>query len=312
MEILVGHTGFVGSNIASEHRFDLYCNSKNITEAYGTHPDLLVYAGVPAEMFLANRDPDADRNVTRLAAENIQKINPERLVLISTIAVLDNPIKVDETVSIDQTRLSAYGLNRLELELSVTEIVQDHHIVRLPALFGQGIKKNFIYDMINFFPALLSQAKYEELSRQEPIISRCYSLQNNGFYKLELTEADRIPLKSALTRVGFSALNFTDSRAVFQFYNLAHLWGHIETIVKCGIPLFHAATEPISAGEVYEHIYGTTFVNEISEHPLKYDFRTMYSDQMGGRNGYILDAQHVLDEITGFIKQAVSATHQER
>ena len=39
-EILVGHTGFVGSNLNREHKFDMVFNSKNIEEAYGTNPDL--------------------------------------------------------------------------------------------------------------------------------------------------------------------------------------------------------------------------------------------------------------------------------
>ena len=35
-------------------------NSKNITEAYDTKPDLLIYAGVPATKYLANKEPEKD------------------------------------------------------------------------------------------------------------------------------------------------------------------------------------------------------------------------------------------------------------
>lgn len=47
MESLVGYTGFVGSNLAESHSFDGLYHSKNIEQAYGTKPELLVYAGVP-------------------------------------------------------------------------------------------------------------------------------------------------------------------------------------------------------------------------------------------------------------------------
>ena len=48
MIALVGYTGFVGSNIyaAGKDAIDCVYNSKNVQEAYGTAPDLLIYAGM--------------------------------------------------------------------------------------------------------------------------------------------------------------------------------------------------------------------------------------------------------------------------
>ena len=60
MNALVGYTGFVGSNIYASGEFDSVYNSKNIESAVGTGPDLLVYAGVRAEKFLANNAPEKD------------------------------------------------------------------------------------------------------------------------------------------------------------------------------------------------------------------------------------------------------------
>ena len=53
MTILVGYTGFVGSNIydAAKDQMDAVYNSKNIEQAYGTNPDLLIYAGLRAEKY---------------------------------------------------------------------------------------------------------------------------------------------------------------------------------------------------------------------------------------------------------------------
>ncbi len=80
---LVGYTGFVGSNIYAATDFDAVYNSKNIEEAFGTNPDLLVYAGLRAEKYLANNAPEQDMALIVQAEENITKINPKKLVLIS-------------------------------------------------------------------------------------------------------------------------------------------------------------------------------------------------------------------------------------
>ena len=60
MKILVGYTGFVGSNIYAKGQFDAVFNSKNITQAFGLQPDLLVYAGLRAEKYLANTANEAE------------------------------------------------------------------------------------------------------------------------------------------------------------------------------------------------------------------------------------------------------------
>jgi len=301
MVILVGSTGFVGRNLSASYDFDMLCNSKNVAEAFGTHPDLLVYSGVPAEMFLANTNPDADKAVIETAATNISKINPKSLVLISTIAVLDNPVNADEDTIIDTGRLTAYGLNRLSLENTVSDFIPHSHVIRLPALFGEGIKKNFIYDMINYFPVLLNQAKYDELASKGPVIKESYSLQANGFYKLNVSEDNKPSLKAAFERSGFSSLNFTDSRSVFQYYNLSYLFEHIKIVLKYDIPLLHMATEPVSAADVYEYILGKEFVNELDKPPFNYDFRTKYADIFGGKDGYIFGRGQVLSELKDFV-----------
>ena len=84
MKALVGYTGFVGSNLDAATNFDGRYNSKNISEAFGTAPDLLIYAGVPAAKYLANSAPEKDFEIILQAQENIKKIAPKKLVLIST------------------------------------------------------------------------------------------------------------------------------------------------------------------------------------------------------------------------------------
>src|SRR5574344_829222 len=99
---IVGHTGFVGSNICTSTKFDAYYNSKNIEAAFGTNPDLLVYSGVRAEMFLANKFPKKDLEIIKNAIENIKKIDPKRVVLVSSIAVYNQTFDVDENTVINK------------------------------------------------------------------------------------------------------------------------------------------------------------------------------------------------------------------
>lgn len=303
MNVLVGHTGFVGNNLYRYGSFELGVNSGSVREAYGTKPDLCVYAGLRAEKYLANQQPEKDWQMIEQAKENIRMIKPQKLVLISTIDVFKSPLAVYEDSAIDMDGLQPYGYNRRVLENWVRENYPEALIVRLPGLFGEGIKKNFIYDIINVIPFMLSETKMGELSSQEAAIEEYYEIQDNGFWKCRnLNEGEKNALRNILSRVNFSALQFTDSRSEFQFYPLKRLWSDIKIALENKIELLHTATEPISAGEIYKFLYGREFMNETAGVPAKYDYRTRYSGLYGRDGGYIMGKEEVLLEIQNFIK----------
>ena len=304
---LVGYTGFVGSNIyaSAGNEIDKVYNSKNIEEAFGTNPELLIFAGLRAEKYLADKFPDQDMARIEEAEDNIKKINPKRLVLISSVDVFANPVNVDETSEIITEGLHPYGLNRYRLEKWVRGNYPDALIIRLPGLFGKNIKKNFIYDYINVIPFMLKASKFMELSEQCEELIDYYEPLDNGFWKFkahECTEEDREKLKKTFLEIGFSALNFTDSRSVYQFYNLSQLWFDIKKCIDADIKLWHPATEPISAAELYKHLSGEDFVNELpGKEPAFYDYRTIHDGLFGGSNGYIKNKAKVLEEISDFV-----------
>ena len=309
--MLVGYTGFVGSNIASKYDFTWKINSINKEEAFGKNPDLLVYAGLRAEKFLANNDPQADMDSVMEAYEQIKKINPGKLVLISTVDVYKEPVGVDEDTVIDTDDLHPYGANRYQLEQMVRETWEDALIIRLPGLFGKNIKKNFIYDYIHMIPAMLREEKYRELSARSSLVEESYRKLDNGFYKCILWENEirdakdifaREELKLEFGSLNFSALNFTDSRGVFQFYNLANLWNDILIALENDIRLLNIATEPVSVAEVYTALCGKEFENEIMQEPPFYDYRSKHAEVFGGRNGYFTGKNEILKQIIQFVK----------
>lgn len=305
---LVGYTGYVGSNIlakAGDKISGLY-NSKNIEEAYGTNPDLLIYSGMRAEKYLANNDPKADMGLVLEAQNNITKINPKKLVLISTIDVLKDPLGKDEDAYIETCGLHAYGLNRYYLEKWSRQNYPDCLIIRLPGLYGINIKKNFIYDYINVIPFMLKADKFEELSMRDLRLKNYYKLQDNGFYKLNTINADdKKLLKEIFRNLDFTALNFTDSRNTYQFYPLSRLWDDINTALSHNLTLWHPATSPLSASEVYKYLTGNEFSNEISDNPLYYDFKTKYASIFGGKDSYLMNKNEVLEDIKAFVKEQI-------
>jgi nucleoside-diphosphate-sugar epimerase len=148
-DALIGYSGFVGSNLLRQRAFDATYNSKNIDDIAGREFDLLVCAGAPAAKWLANSKPEEDAaNLNRLQAR-LRQCRANRVILISTIDVYAKPVGVDESTAIDPDQVQPYGKHRYELERFVTEHFPRAHILRLPALFGPGLKKNFVYDLLN-------------------------------------------------------------------------------------------------------------------------------------------------------------------
>jgi nucleoside-diphosphate-sugar epimerase len=159
---MIGHTGFVGGNLCRQFDFtDLY-NSSNIDSIAGRAYDLVVCAGARAEKWRINRDPAADRaDLTRLTTA-LSTVCAGYVVHISTVDVYPNPESVDETTTIDRAELHPYGLHRLELEEFVRARF-DALLVRLPGLFGTGLRKNIIYDFlhVNNLHKIDSRGRYQ-------------------------------------------------------------------------------------------------------------------------------------------------------
>jgi len=163
LDAVVGYTGFVGSNVLPEHAEVACFNSKNFCEMHGREFRRIICAGASAAKWIANREPSEDLSKIRQLTEVLSTVSCEQLVLISTIDVYSKPIGVDESQTSDSGDLHPYGRNRLYLESFIQDRFHRHAVIRLPALFGPGLKKNALYDLIhdNNIDNLDSQAQFQ-------------------------------------------------------------------------------------------------------------------------------------------------------
>lgn len=145
---LIGYTGFVGSNLAAQHTFDDQYNTSNIADIAGKEYDLVVSAANRAEMWRINQEPDKDRAEIDAFIGHIGQARIKQLVLISTVGVYKRFDGVDEATAIELEGLPPYGANRYHLERFCRDTF-DTLIVRLPGLFGPGLKKNVIFDLLH-------------------------------------------------------------------------------------------------------------------------------------------------------------------
>ncbi len=146
---LIGYTGFVGSNLNRQLVFDEMYNRKNIEKIRGKHFEHLICSGMYGTKWYANKFPEEDQKAIYQLMNSLVRVSCGYFVLISTVDVYKNPVAVFEDTEIDLERLHPYGKHRFMVEEMVREQFENYLIVRLPALFGLGLKKNFLYDLMH-------------------------------------------------------------------------------------------------------------------------------------------------------------------
>jgi len=145
---LIGHTGFVGGTVLSQTPFEATYNSTNIEEIRRQRFDLIVCAGAPGRKWRANQHPGEDLASIQRLIEALDQTEARELILISTVDVYPSPRDVDEATPIDNARNAPYGRHRRLLEEFALARFPGV-IVRLPGLFGRGLKKNIVYDFLH-------------------------------------------------------------------------------------------------------------------------------------------------------------------
>ena len=147
---IVGYSGFVGSNLLQFYKFDKFYNSKNFEEAKNAHFDILYFCGIPAVKWHANKYPDQDFETINRIKTILNTITCNKIILISTIDVYEitdigktHGSTLNEDYDCNFEINHTYGRNRYLFEKFISDRFQNHHIIRLPALFGKGLKKKY-------------------------------------------------------------------------------------------------------------------------------------------------------------------------
>jgi nucleoside-diphosphate-sugar epimerase len=146
---LIGWTGFVGGALEPRVRPVARFRSTDIDQLRDADVDEVVCAGAPAEKWKANADPAADwAGISRLI-DALDASRAASCVLVSTVDVYADSRGADEATAADTGQDQAYGRHRALLEEFVTGRFDDVLIVRLPGMFGPGLKKNLVFDLIH-------------------------------------------------------------------------------------------------------------------------------------------------------------------
>lgn len=311
MDCLVGYTGFVGGNLARQHNFGGLFNSANIDQITEHEYDTLVISAVPATMWLANQNPYADRaNILGLFGK-LRHTRAASVVLISTIAVYRDPSQaVTENSEAFETELP-YGKHRRELETLISDHFPNHLVLRLPALFGHGLKKNFLFDLMNPVPSFLKPEIYDSLYKALPKADRqVIETAFNWNKSSNMWQYDRAGISDTSTGdrlgkicedVGITALAFTHADSTFQFYDLSRLWDDIKKARKNDLPILNLATQPLRAGDIFSALTGKSF--HYREAPkITQDIRSRFSNLWARDDGYLLGRDEIISGIREFTR----------
>jgi len=312
VDALIGYSGFVGGQLQRQHSFESLFNSSNIDEVAGSEFDTVVCAAAPGSMFEANMLPDVDFSKVNALIEHLATIKTKRFVLISSIAVLANfAAHDDENTSAFQTKL-AYGKHRHVLEAFCEDHFDDCLLIRLPALFGEGLRKNFIFDLLNPVPTLLTTEKLTALRsdlapKEAALLDKIYSPdQSTGIYKIDRVELakdkNHKSLETAVTKLGYSATQFHNRETTYQYYDMTRLWKDIFIAKNAGLKALHIAMPPLKAADIHKRLLGLD-MPETYARVHEEDMYTAHAHLWGRSGPYLDDAETVMNRLESFFRK---------
>lgn len=183
-DALIGWTGFVGQELLLNlPNADIY-NSKNIDTLCGKEYNYIYFAGLPAEKWKINQNSEVDKENLNSIMEILKCVKCNKFILISTVDIFNCSIQQEEDGQVFAKH--PYGIHRRQMEEFIRSYYNSYLIVRLPGLFGTGLKKNIIYDLIfsnNIEQLTLdSEFQYYNVSNLYDDIQKCirynYSIVN--------------------------------------------------------------------------------------------------------------------------------------
>lgn len=306
---LIGHTGFVGGILRQQAKFLGFFNSTNIFEIQNDTWDTVVCAAAPGSMFQANKFPERDQEQIQALIDRLERVKTRRFILISSIAVLEDFAGADDESTTAFQKTLAYGRHRRQLESLVEDHFPQSLIVRLPALFGQGLRKNFIFDLLNPVPTMLTRGRLDSLSScLSTDLKACLSVVYKHDPATDMVKVDREklaldPLKPALENavvdLGYSATQFHNPDTTYQYYDMNRLWSDIEVATEASLSHIHLVSEPLKAARIHDRLIGLP-MPATSAKIHHEDMRTRHAAMWQTTGPYLVGAETTLDRLAAF------------
>ena len=306
---LIGHTGFVGGALLRQAPFAACFNRANSADLAGQRFGTLVCAAAPGSMLEANRAPERDVAQIEALIAQLSGVEAECFVLISTIAVLADFAGGDDEGTQAFQQALAYGRHRRMLEAFVEQHFSRHLIVRLPALFGPGLVKNFIFDLMNPVPSMLPAQNCAALADRlgpelGPWLAALYAPDAaTGMLRLDRRALNanrrRAALQEAVTALDASAVQFHHPDTTYQYYPIDRLWQDISIALEAGLSHLHLVAEPLRAGAIHQRLTGRA-MPDTGARLHREDMHTRHADLWGASGPYQFDAEATLDHLAAF------------
>lgn len=308
-DCLIGSTGFVGGSLARQHNFMGHFTSRNIASISETNWDTVVCAAAPGSMLEANTAPDRDARKIGALCDELRKLRARRFVLVSSVAVLEDFAGQDDESTIHFQQELAYGRNRRMLEAFCQENFDQCLVLRLPALYGPDLRKNFVFDLMNPMPSMLNEVRMTALKdnlspAQADFLDTVYHPDAaTGLQKLDRPAYNAAPqrakLDAAVLELGLSATQFHNPNTTYQFYGTMRLWQDIGVASEAGLEVIHLATAPLRAADIHLRLTGCE-MPETGARLHHEDLRSRHASLWGRQDGYLQSADEVMNALAAF------------
>ena len=276
---LIGYSGTVGSALLRQTKFFHKFNSKNINKIENNEYDLVVCCAANGSMIKANSDPKHDlQNIKKLLSD-IKNIKAKYFFLISTIQIFENVSQKNYETSNKFNYKVPYGKNRLYLEKACKTKFDNVYIIRLPSIFDNHIKKNFLYDLKNPLPNFFNKKRFKKLIQHTKkdylirLVKKAYK-DEGIFYVLDKKKLNSFQMKALrkhLINLNLHSASLTNKNSLFQYYYLGNLWEDIKIMIKNNIKILNASCDPLKANYLHKLFTGK---------PMRKNQSKIYNAQM--------------------------------
>lgn len=184
--VLVGAFGFIGSAFKRRLERDgvpFECATRIDPARPGDPVSVVIDCAGNASKVLAARDPDADRRANVDAVrERIEALRPEHYVHLSSSAVYADVSSPEATAPVDEPDgdVGPYGAHKREAERIVRAGVPTPLVLRPAGLFGPGLAKGPVYDLLEGLRPWVAPTSRMQLVDVDAFAARALALIREG------------------------------------------------------------------------------------------------------------------------------------